>query len=253
MIDIDCSILENKQVASSTFMLVLEYSKDISWRPGQFVMLRLTEGMDPFLRRPFSILGLHNERLEILYRARGKATRMLSRMNKGEELKVLGPLGNGFSEPQENDKVIYVAGGIGLPPVLALAAMTGRGYFVLGAKTRGEIPILERVKGISGIEVRLATEDGSMGEKGTVIPHLEKLISGIGAGCNVYACGPAPMLKIVSEMCIAKGARCEVSLEERMGCGFGVCHGCTVNTLDGARLVCKEGPCFDASKIVWRV
>ncbi|HDM32210.1 MAG TPA: dihydroorotate dehydrogenase electron transfer subunit, partial [Deltaproteobacteria bacterium] len=113
MIDIDCSILENNQVASSTFMLVLEYTKDISWRPGQFVMLRLAEGMDPFLRRPFSILGLHNERLEILYRTRGKATRMLSRMNKGEKLKVLGPLGNGFSEPQENDKVIYVAGGIG--------------------------------------------------------------------------------------------------------------------------------------------
>ncbi len=252
MIDTNCHILENRPVAVNTFMLVLEYKKKIDWWPGQFVMLRLTEALDPFLRRPFSILDLGDNRLEILYRIRGRATNMLSRMGKGENLKVLGPLGKGFSMPRDNEEIIYVAGGIGLPPVLALARVLKRGHLILGAKTFREIPMLDRIKDIDGIEIALATEDGSIGEKGTVIPRFEKLVEGFGPGCMVYACGPTPMLKRVSKVSIENGVMCEVSMEERMGCGFGVCHGCTVNTLDGNRLVCKDGPCFDASKIIWR-
>jgi dihydroorotate dehydrogenase electron transfer subunit len=248
--DVRVRVLENREVARSTFLMSLECSLDPSV-PGQFVMVKVGPGRELFLRRPLAVLGQEGGVLEILYKVKGQGTRELSIKERGDALWVLGPLGNGFSLPRSGENTILVAGGTGLPPIMAKAARTGKASLIIGAGTEADIPLLDRMKALEGIAVHPVTEDGSLGKKGLATDMLEDLLGSLQGPCAVYACGPHAMLRRVYELSSRAGARCEVSLEEYMACGFGVCSACAVKTASGPQRVCTQGPVFDAGVIQW--
>jgi dihydroorotate dehydrogenase electron transfer subunit len=243
-------VIGNQSVAQDTYLMSLECDLPSSI-PGQFVMVKINSTFDPFLRRPLAILHHSSNTMELLYKIRGTGTFELSRKENGDTLSVLGPLGNGFSIPERGDTIIYIAGGTGLPPILALAERIRRGYLIVGARTRADIPLWERMESISGIDVLATTEDGSFGRKGVATDALAELSTQAPQPCIIYACGPAGMLRIVSELARRIQVRCEVSLEEHMACGFGVCFACSVKTTDGSKRVCVQGPVFEADLIKW--
>lgn len=250
-------------------------------KPGQFVMVRVTEAFDPFLRRP---LGIHRvcsvqdtaktnkapTCIELLYRRVGKGTLILSKKQKGEFIDLTGPLGNGFSIDNKLQTAILVAGGIGVAPLLSLAQkLKGRKnspsvktnlIALLGGKTSADILCRTDLKKM-GATVAVSTEDGSSGTKGLVTDlltgFLENLPPGKQKDLSLFACGPLPMLYALSKFAYARNLPCQVSLEAIMACGVGACLGCSVPTRsDGSRLpiyqrACKEGPVFDSSVILW--
>lgn len=258
----DRSILYNEEVAPGYFRLGLEW-KGARVRPGQFVMVRVSDGLDPLLRRPFGVYAVGGERdkdplkgntLELLYKVVGRGTKILSAREKNESVNVLGPVGNGFPDPGENERLIMVAGGMGLVPFLMLSRKLGGGLLLYGARGKREAGLVKDFKG-AGCSVRVSTVDGSVGTKGLVTDLLEKEIS---AGSVVYACGPVGMLKAVSLMAAAKGVKCHVSLERSMACGIGVCLGCAVKVRNHREhenrnyaMVCSDGPVFDSEDIDW--
>ena len=220
--------------------------------PGQFVHISVP-GF--FLRRPISICAVNREEgtLRLVFEVRGEGTRALSRFSPSERLNVLGPLGNGFALPQ-GARVIAVGGGIGTPPMLALAEHYGADCTaILGFRSAGTA-ILEEDFAHTGARVLLCTDDGTRGEQGLVTAPLERLLRQGGVDI-VYACGPAPMLRGIKELAGRYGVRCQVSLEERMACGVGACLGCACKTRgeNGEiihRHVCKDGPVFEAGEVV---
>jgi dihydroorotate dehydrogenase electron transfer subunit len=248
--DSEARVRENREVARDTWLMSMDCPISPS-APGQFVMVMVNPGRELFLRRPLAILSHEAGTLEILYKLKGQGTHELSRKVKGDALRVLGPLGNGFSLPREDEGVIFVAGGTGLPPIMSLTAKLGRGALVIGARSKIDIPFPERMSALAGVEVHQVTEDGSLGRKGLATDELETLLNRAQGPCAVYACGPHGMLKRVHELASKTGARCEVSLEEYMACGFGVCSACAVKTASGPMRVCTQGPVFDADTIVW--
>jgi dihydroorotate dehydrogenase electron transfer subunit len=224
-----------------TYLISLECGLD-GFEPGQFVMLKIPSQCT-FLRRPFGIMGLSRGVLALLYKIRGEGTHAMSGLKEGETVSVIGPLGTGFNAGIKG-QAIYVAGGAGLPPLLALYNKTNRGEFLLGVKTEDDIPF-DYIPG----KTRIASEDGSIGYKGLVTDLLSGLK--IKTPSVIYTCGPLPMLKEVSLIAESIGAKCQVSLEERMACGFGVCSGCVARTVKGNRSICVNGPVFDASELLW--
>ena len=242
MKDLECTVISNREVSRQTFLMNLACRME-SFIPGQFVMLKIGKTNDPLLRRPLGILAYTRGTLALLYRVKGAGTRHLSTLKEQETVFLLGPLGNGFALPHA-EEIVYVAGGTGLPPLLALANHLGRGHFFLGAHSSADIPF-ECFKRA----VTIATEDGSFGLKGLATDLFEAFP--LKSDFLIYACGPSGMLKAVSEIAHKSGARCLVSLEERMACGFGVCSGCAVETRSGTRRVCTDGPVFDAADILW--
>lgn len=243
MKDVYARVVGNREVAHQTYLLSLECSLE-DYSPGQFVMLKVGRGNDPLLRRPLGIMEYQSGTLALMYKVKGVGTRLLSELKPEESVAVLGPLGRAFDGPSAQTEVIYVAGGTGAPPLVSLAGHLKRGRFFFGARTHADIPFecLPR-------ESCITTDDGSYGQPGMV---TEAMADALGTGpVMVYACGPLPMLKQVWSLARAAGARCQVSLEERMACGFGVCAGCAVETLKGIERVCSEGPVFNAEEVVW--
>ena len=236
-------VVGNREVAECTYLLTLECDM-VSYQPGQFVMLKAGAARDPLLRRPLGIMEYGSGTLALLYKVKGDGTRLISELHQDERVSVLGPLGSGFQPPPENAAVVYVAGGTGAPPLIALASHLKHGRFLFGARNREDIPFE-----CLPHDCQITTEDGSCGTKGLV---TQALSGALGTGPSmVYACGPVAMLKEVSVLAKAAGASCQVSLEERMACGFGVCAGCAVETLRGIERVCSEGPVFNAEEIIW--
>jgi dihydroorotate dehydrogenase electron transfer subunit len=224
--------------------------------PGQFVMVRAGDGMDPLLRRPFSIHQVAGGGLvQILFKVIGKGTRMLSKLQTGEFLDVLGPLGQGFSHSERHQHYL-VGGGIGIAPLLYLARQLLKKNepssikVFLGAGTGDEIGVLAEDFNSMGLQVQCTTEDGSLGTKGLVTDILPALN---GDQVEVYGCGPYPMLRAVVKACNEKSWNCQVSLETIMACGLAACLGCTVLRADmkGYVHVCKDGPVFEADKVAW--
>ena len=250
MRDIEGIVQSNQEVARDTFLLTLVCELPSSL-PGQFVMVKIMSGYEPFLRRPFAILGRQEHTLEILYKIKGHGTSLLSKIVPGEAVWVLGPLGTGFSMPEKDENPVYIAGGTGLPPILSLSEKCRRGVLIFGAQTQSDIPLLSRIKAIDGIKLKVTTEDGSLGRKGLATYMLDKVVQEAKKPITIYACGPKGMLRAVSETAQRIGSRCEVSLEEYMSCGFGVCSGCVVETTNGNLRVCREGPVFDSSQLKW--
>lgn len=250
MKDSKAKVIANKEVARDTYLMELESDLPASV-PGQFVMVKIETSPEPFLRRPLAILHHEGNRLELLYKIKGKGTIDMSGKKEDDVLFLLGPLGKGFSDPHAEEEVIYIAGGTGIPPVMALAGHLRKGRMIVGARSEADLPLWDRMSGLQGIEVQATTEDGSLGRQGLATDALEELLNQIKKPCVIYACGPNPMLKTVSDQARRAKARCEVSLEEYMGCGFGVCSACAVKTTTGNQRVCIQGPVFDAAVIRW--
>ena len=265
MIETKLKILHQKEVAPQVFRLRLS-SPGIAQeaRPGQFVHLRIREGSDPLLRRPFSIHRVDRERgeVQVLYQVVGRGTKFLSRKLVGERLDVLGPLGHGFEVSEKGGGVLLVAGGIGVAPLIFLCEDLLRGRAVtalIGAQSRDGI-LCDDLLGSWDATVHIATDDGSLGHRGVVTDLLKaQLEAGREASASpvVYACGPVAMLRAVAALCQKHGISCQVSLESRMACGLGACLGCAVKVRSSVppgyeyKRVCKEGPVFDAEEVIF--
>ena len=214
-------------------------------RAGQFVEIAL-DGF--YLRRPISVCNNDEGELTIIYKVVGKGTDLMSQMAEGTQLDVLTGLGNGFDTECDCQKPLLVGGGVGVPPLYRLTRdLIARGKevtVVLGFNTESEIFYAEEFEAL-GAKVILATADGSRGVKGFVTDAIRE--SGVEAD-YFYSCGPLPMLKALCNTLQIDG---EVSLEERMGCGFGICMGCSIHTTNGPRRVCKDGPVFKKEEVIW--
>lgn len=223
-------------------------------KAGQFLHVRVP-GFT--LRRPISISEVDKENgtLRMLFDIRGQGTKALYKIDVGDELDIMGPLGNGFTLIAPQEKVVVVGGGIGVPPLLQLAMHYGKNTTaILGFRDKDKIILtadFERV----GAEIRLATDDGSAGKKGFVTDLLKKRLDE-DKPAIVYACGPTVMLRAVASLCKENGVRCQISMEERMGCGVGACLVCACKTKNaqgkiGYAHVCKNGPVFEAEEVVF--
>jgi len=247
--DVECIIVNNEALAEDMYHMRLDCMIPASI-PGQFVMVRVGASDDPFLRRPLAIFRHNDSMLELLYKPKGKGTILLSQMKPGRKISVLGPLGNGFGVPDHGQDIIYIAGGTGLPPMLALSEHIRRGMIFVGVRSKTELGILDKLGCLDGDNVMVSTQDGSYGYKGLVTDLVQSQIDFFKRPFIIYACGPIGMLKATKAIATGVNARCEISLEERMACGFGVCSGCIVNTCNGNKRVCRDGPVFDANDVI---
>ena len=253
-------VVENKPVAQDLRLMRLSAPSIAgSCRPAQFVEVRTDEGTSPLLRRPFSVLRADRNEgwIEILYDVVGEGTRRLESMARGGHLDLLGPLGVPFSPP-ESERLLLVAGGVGLVPLAFLAweeqARLSTMVLLLGAATRERMPELKPLLP-SELERRLATDDGSLGHHGFVTDLISPHV--IPDRTTVFTCGPHPMMARVAAIAADLDLPCYASLENHMACGFGACMGCVVESREAERedvryrRVCTEGPVFDAHAIRW--
>lgn len=221
--------------------------------PGQFVHVRIAEGADFILRRPFSVHRASGEAIEILYQVLGRGTRALASADRGTEMDLIGPLGTGWSVPEGTAHALLVAGGLGAAPMgMLVERLTARGVAVTVAQGA---PSADRLVAGELFEtharrVEVATDDGSLGHRGYVTGLVEGLIADDRPDV-VYACGPEPMQRIVAAQAAAAGVTCQVSLERLMACGVGACLSCVVSTTGGRKRACVDGPVFDASTVLW--
>jgi dihydroorotate dehydrogenase electron transfer subunit len=264
MFEQHAEIMEHREVLPGTHLLTLrEPGIARSARPGQFVMLKTGDGLDPLLRRPFSICGsIQEDAFLLLYRVVGRGTKGLARRSSAEPLRVLGPLGNGFQYRRASPPLLLVGGGIGLAPLFFLAQTLSQeaggqpAAFLAGFSTAGEVLESGIVPGAKGMEI--ATDDGSAGHCGPVTGLLEARLQDrdpAGRAGTVFACGPSAMLKKVAEISARAGVDCQVSLEAAMACGLGACLGCAVKAAEGGDAaylrVCREGPVVPAGAVDW--
>lgn len=273
MKQIKAKIIENKKIAEGFYKMRVEspYLSKNS-KPGQFVEVKCSDEIIPLLRRPLGVHKISKNRIEVLYEVVGRGTELLSKKKSGGFLDIIGPLGNGFminqptSQPA-NQQTILIAGGVGVAPLAALADELRQKKYkvdvIIGARTKSHIMCEEDFKSM-GCSVHVATEDGSKGYKGLATDLLVKeLNQQTSKPANqqtiIYACGPTAMLKAVAKIAEAKHIPCQVSMEERMACGIGVCLGCPVKVKGPVassqspeyKMVCKDGPVFDAKEIAW--
>lgn len=247
-------ILENESLTSDG--LVKKMTLLAPWlataKPGQFVHLKVTEGCQPLLRRPFSIAGsdMAEGTITVIYRIVGKGTAIMGGSKPGEYLDCMGPLGNGFTMPGE--RPLLVGGGMGLAPLLFLAGgfKSEVASVLMGGRNAGELFWAGLFSGLKG-SVHLATDDGSLGLKGLATQFLPEILANEKFDV-IYACGPLPMLKKTAEIAKKHALPCQVSLEEYMACGVGACLSCTcADTFGKRRKVCADGPVFDALEVEW--
>ena len=251
----ECKIVSKEQVGDAVYM-TLEVGDMIraSFRaPGQFVHIRCGEGL--LLRRPISVCSCMEDEpddlLSIVFEVRGEGTRWLAGRELWDSLDVLGLAGNGFDLKPEG-RYLLVGGGIGIPPMLGCAQYTGgRAPAILGGRSRDKI-ILEDFFREDCAKVLCATDDGSLGHHGFVDALVRRELSEDRGYDGVLACGPKPMLRNVAKVAEEFGIPCQVSMEERMGCGVGACLVCACDMADGSRKhVCKDGPVFDSREVDW--
>ena len=259
-------IISNKKVGPHYWHCLLR-APDIARKAtaGQFVDIRLSDDYQPLLRRPFSIHSVSHTDIEILYEVIGEGTENFSAKKPQEILDIVGPLGNGFDCSMPKCRVIeisvLVAGGIGVAPLIFLAEKLAKlktqnsklkTLALIGGRTRNHILCVDEFKK-SGCVVKISTDDGSLGEKGRVTNLLENVLRKTKdqRQTTIYACGPKPMLKGVATISKKFGTPAQLSLESHMACGIGACLGCVVDTIDGYKRVCKEGPVFLAADLTW--
>ena len=236
------TIVSNVALTDSVYKMVLQGDTSAITAPGQFVNIKL-EGM--FLRRPISVCDVEEDQLTIIYKVVGKGTEAMSRMSEGQ-LDILTGLGNGYDLTVSGEKPVLLGGGVGVPPMYKLAkeliAQGKKVSVILGFNTKNEIFYEEEFKNL-GAEVFVTTVDGSYGIRGFVTDALKNIDY-----TYFYTCGPEPMLKAVHRASNTSG---QMSFEERMGCGFGACMGCSCKTLTGYKRICKEGPVMKKEEILW--
>ncbi|PTL35587.1 dihydroorotate dehydrogenase electron transfer subunit [Candidatus Methylomirabilis limnetica] len=312
--EVQVEVVSNRQIAPEYFSMRLVGPRYLArFRPGQFLMLGCTDGLDPLLPRALSIRSVKTPpnpplskggtggfkghggiwragpapdtdpgcEVEILYKVCGRGTALLATMRPGRSLRALGPLGNGFEVPRSATEVFLVAGGIGVPPIAALAeglatrraSRETKMTVFLGGRSKADLLCTVDFKRV-GAKIHVATEDGSAGQKGLVTELLEQYLNtshpksassplykrGVG---GIYACGPHPMLAALATIAEKYELPYQASMEASMACGFGACMGCVVPVKGGEqdlsasqagrtyRLVCKDGPVFDGYDILW--
>lgn len=234
-------ILKNEKIAENTYEMRLAGDASEIARPGQFVNVKI-DGF--FLRRPISVCDYQDGEITLIYKVVGGGTEKMSRLPAGERLDVLTGLGNGYDLAASGQKPLLIGGGAGVPPLYFLAKkLVAQGKevsVILGFNKKEEVFYEEKFRAL-GAKVSVTTADGSYGVKGFVTAVRPE-------HTYVYACGPEPMLKAVYGAYEGGG---EYSFEERMGCGFGACMGCTCKTIAGNKRICKEGPVLKKEEIVW--
>jgi dihydroorotate dehydrogenase electron transfer subunit len=253
------TILSQTAAGRGYFRIVLKTPEiAVTALPGQFVMLRVSENLDPLLARPFSISSVPaKSSIEILYRVIGGGTALLAKRKAGEQLGVLGPLGKGFPLPDKNRTLVMVAGGSGFPPLHFLSQRVGcNSHLFLGSRDKECLPPAGILKNFrtTCARVHIATEDGSRGTKGMTTDVLNAFLTKMEQKVNLVlcACGPHAMLAAVTRIAAEHAIPCYVSMEERMACGLGACMGCSIPMKAGGyKRACKEGPVFDAQEVDW--
>jgi dihydroorotate dehydrogenase electron transfer subunit len=262
-------IESNEEIQENCFLMkVILPASFADPQPGQFVMIRIFSLYEPLLARPISIYsfsrGADSCAIELLYSVVGKGTQILAGLINGSQVEILGPLGHGFEISTGKENIVFIAGGMGIAPLLLLAehlcgdkcfsksAMT----FYLGAKRAADVVRLDKIKNLCH-NVNVSTDDGSLGQKALVTDAFKKDIKKFApANTVIYACGPKEMLKSLAKILNKSKFSCQVSLEERMACGIGACLGCAVAVRDSQealtyKRVCADGPVFNLREVIW--
>jgi len=254
-------IISNKRIGRNYFKLTV-LSPEISAAacPGQFVEIRVPDCNGLLLRRPLGVHCVRGKEFDVLVEIVGPATTALSDQSAGEYIDIIGPLGNSFDyklRPKAQRLKILVAGGMGVAPLYFLAEKIKqlKPLVLIGARTKEQVLCEKEFKRL-GCSVKIATDDGSAGFRGKVTELLQQILDQRPEAKGqrplvIYACGPKPMLKAASRIAQDYDLPAQVSLEEHMSCGIGACLGCVVKTTTGFKRVCKEGPVFDSSEIIW--
>ena len=237
------TILTNEALTPSVYRMTLSGDTSAITAPGQFVNIRLA---GKFLRRPISVCDWEDGKLTLVYKVVGHGTAQMAAMAPGEKLDILTGLGNGYDLGLVGDAPLLVGGGVGVPPMYGLAkhlrAMGKEVQVILGFNTKAEIFYEQEFKDL-GCTVTVTTADGSYGVKGFVTDAMKNMHYS-----HFCACGPEPMLKALYRASTTSG---QMSFEERMGCGFGACMGCSCKTLTGYKRICKDGPVMKKEEILW--
>lgn len=237
------TVEKNSLIAENTYLMQLKGDISAIKNPGQFVNIAL-DGF--YLRRPISVCDAENDMLTIIYKAVGKGTKLMSGFTGGEVLDVLTGLGNGYDMLLSGDRPLLIGGGAGIPPLYMLAKkLTEQGKkvsVIMGFNKQSEVYFKEEFEKL-GADVYITTVDGSVGIKGFVTDAMKDIDY-----TYFYTCGPEPMLKAVYNSSETEG---QMSFEERMGCGFGGCMGCTCETKYGNKRICKDGPVLKKEEVIW--
>jgi len=249
----DLKVIENKRLNNDFFILELAGDNKIDdFKPGQFAQVRVDGSPETFLRRPISIHDVDYDKntFKLLIQIAGPGTRTLSKLGNGDTLNLVYPLGNSFSLPKKDEKVLLVGGGCGIAPLLFLGKyIKSNGYIpdiILGFRNSERIIEFEEYLKIGNVFI--TTEDGSMGEKGYVTSHT---VFSTRRYDRIYCCGPDSMMKAISGYCKKANIICEVSLENLMACGIGACLCCIVDSVKGNLCTCIDGPVFNVNDLKW--
>lgn len=238
------TISENVPLNETVYKMILSGDTSKITSPGQFINIKIA---DKYLRRPISVCDKDEKTITIIYKVVGSGTEILSQMKSGETLDVLTGLGNGYDLSLSGDTPLLLGGGVGAPPLYMLAKQLikqgKKVSVILGFNTKSEIFYDDEFKKI-GADVTVTTVDGSYGVKGFVTDAMTDNYS------YFYTCGPEPMLKAIFKATLTSG---QFSFEERMGCGFGACMGCSCKTVTGYKRICKEGPVLNKEEIIWEI
>ena len=238
-------IKENIEIAKNTMKMVLEGDTSALTAPGQFVNIKI-DGL--FLRRPISVCDYKPNELTIIYKVVGAGTEAMAEMTCGQELDILTGLGNGYNVSKAGECPLLIGGGVGVPPMYGLAKALlaanpqHKVQVILGFNSEDEVFYAEEFEKL-GAEVHIATADGSVGTKGFVTDVMKNL-----EYSYFFTCGPLPMFKAIESIAVTSG---QYSFEERMGCGFGACMGCSCKTKYGNKRICKDGPVLEREEIIW--
>lgn len=257
-VKLECELIKKEMLVDGIYKFSVKAPEIVALaKPGQFLEIKVSKEQEPFLRRPISIYNLDKENgnLEFIFQVKGRGTEILSRTKQGEKIDIMGPLGKGTFSVQEYKNVAIIGGGIGIYPLHELTKqLKGKANLnvYLGFRDKSLVTCEKEFEEIGLNKLVVTTDDGSYKEKGFAIDFMKKDIEEHMVD-KIFACGPLPMLRAVREYAIKENIPCEISLEERMGCGIGACLGCAVKVISGEEPryghVCKEGPVFEAKDV----
>lgn len=259
-VNIKAKLLKKEELKPGIFKFSVQADEIVNTaKPGNFIEIRVNDDIEPFLRRPISIYNMDKEKgiLEFIFQVKGKGTTILAKRNEGECIDIVGPLGFGTFKYSSYENLAIIGGGIGVFPLYELAKNAKNENknvnTYLGFRNK-DLVVLENEFTQVSSQLTITTDDGSYSQKGFAIDFLKKDIEA-GKIDSIYACGPLPMLRAVRELALEKNIPCQISLEERMACGLGVCLGCAVKTAKSPKEapeywhVCKAGPVFQAKDV----
>lgn len=254
----NCELLRKSELVSGIFKYTVKAPEIAKYaKAGQFLEIKVSETGEPFLRRPISIYNINKDEgeVEFIFQVKGRGTELLSKIEIGKEIDIMGPLGKGNYDVKEYNNVAIIGGGIGIYPLYELTKeLKGKANLnvYLGFRDKSLVTCEKEFEEIGLNKLLITTDDGSYKEKGFAIDFMKKDIEEHKVDM-IFACGPLPMLRAIKNYAVENNIPCQISLEERMGCGIGACLGCAVKVLCGEEVrfkhVCKDGPVFSAKDV----